>query len=442
MQIVARWIGSGFLCFAALAQAAPADDVRALLEQGRSAEAYALGQKHPEELGKAEFDFYYGIASTDSGHAGEGVLALERYVVQFPDNIRARLELARAYFVLGEMVRAREEFDNVSRRKPPAEVQATIDRFMDSIRAQESRYTPTATAWLEAGGGYDSNVNSGVGNGIIAVPALGGLQLQLAAAGVKSGSSFGWLAGGAQGSLPVAPGVALLGGVQFDAKFQSNAFDRQFDQTNLGAYGGVSVIKDRDLWRATASYSTLSVDYNRFRNVGALGGEWHRQVDELNTASVFAQYARMDYPSSPVRDSDFFAVGAGWRRAFTHRLQPVVQLQGLFGREKNDASPGPVRDDLSRNLYTLRAGASLTPAPAWGLSAGLNYTRSDFRANDPLFVQTRKDDYYGVDATVSYRWTKALQVRGEFTYSDNRSNLALYKYDRGMVAVKVRYDFQ
>ena len=442
MRLIKGWVGAGAALVAALAQAAPADEVRSLLEAGRSREAYALGQRHPESLGTPEFDFHFGIAATDSGHAGEGVLALERYVVQFPENIRARLELARAYFVLGELVRAREEFDNVSRRKPAPEVQATIDRFMDAIRSQESRYTPTATAWLELGAGHDSNVNSGVGNGIIAVPALGNLQLQLAQNGVKSASSFGWLAGGAQGSLPVAPGVALLGGVQFDGKLHTNVFDRQFDQTNLGAYGGVSVIKDRDLWRATVSYSTLSVDYRRFRDVTALGGEWHRQVDELNTGSVFAQYARMEYPSSPARDADFFALGAGWRTAFTHRLQPVLQVQGLLGKEKNDASPGPVRDDLSRDLVTLRAGVSLTPAPAWGLSGGLNYTRSDFRANDTLFAQTRKDDFYGVDATVSYRWSKQVSIRGEYTYADNRSNLALYKYDRRMVAVKLRYDFQ
>lgn len=429
------------LCAAGFcAVAAPADEIRALLEQGRSAEAYALGEKHAEELGKPEFDFHFGIAATDSGHAGEGVLALERYVVQFPDNIRARLELARAYFVLGEMMRAREEFESVSRRNPPPAVQATIDRFMDSIRAQETRYTPSGSLWIEAGAGYDSNTNSGIGNSIISVPALGNLQLQLAQTGVKSGDSFLSLAGGAQGSLPVAPGVALQGGLQFDGKFQSSSFDAQFDQTNLSGYGGVSVIKDRDLYRATISYTTLSVDYRRFRNVGALGGEWHRQMDELNTLSVFAQYARMEYPSSSVRNADFYALGAGWRRAFQHRLRPVMQLQALVAQEQNDASP--VRNDLARNLYTLRAGVSLTPAPAWSVSAGANYTRSNFKADDPLFAQTRKDDYYGLDASVAYRWNRKTTIKAEYTHSDNKSNLSLYKYDRDVIAVKVRYEFQ
>lgn len=425
---------------ASFAVAAPADDIQKLLEQGRSAEAYALGKKHPDELGKPEFDFHFGIAAVDSGNAGDGVLALERYVVQFPANDRARLELARGYFVLGELLRAREEFQNVARKNPPPAVQATIDRFLDSIRAQESRYTPTTTAWLEAGGGYDSNVNSGVGTGLITVPAFGNLQLQLAQTGVKTGDRFLSLGGGAQTSLPVAPGVALQGGLQFDGKFQSNAFDQQFDQTNLSAFGGVSVIKNRDLFRANFSYTTLSVDYRRFRNVAALGGEWHRQLDELNTLSGFAQYARLEYPGSPVRDADFYAVGAGWRHAFVHRLQPIVQLQGLIGQEKNDFSP--VRNDLSRDLYTLRAGISLTPAPKWGLSAGTNYTKSRFKAVDPLFNARRDDDFIAVDAGVSYRWNKQLTLKADYTYSDNRSNLALYKYDRSVLTMKLRYEFQ
>lgn len=443
MAIAAKFLAVATLLLSmsiAHSQTAPADQLRILVEQGRSAEAHALGTKHPDELGKPEFDFYFGIAAIDSGHAGDGVLALERYVVQFPANDRARLELARGYFVLGEMLRAREEFEAVARRNPPPPVQATIDRFLDSIRAQESRYTTTTGLWLELGAGHDSNVNSGVGNGLITIPAFGNLQLQLAQAGVRSGDKFLSIAGGAHASVPVAPGVAIQGGLQFDGKFQSTAFDRQFDQTNLAAFGGVSVIKDRDLFRANVSYSTMEVDYTRFRHVAALGGEWHRQLDERNTVSGFLQYARLDYPSSPVRDADFYAIGTGWRHTIQHRLQPILQLQALAGREKNDFSPE--RRDLSRDLVTLRAGVSLTPAPKWGLSAGANYTKSRFKGPDALFNATRDDDFVGLDAAISYRWSKKLTVKGEYAYTDNRSNLALYQYDRSVIAVKVRYEFR
>jgi hypothetical protein len=424
------------MCIARLACGAPADEVRALLEQGRAREAYELASRHPEELGKPDFDFYYGIAAVDSGHAGQGVLALERYIVRFPDNDRARLELARAYYILGELLRAREEFETVSRRKPPAEVQATIDRFMDSIRAQEARYQTTATFYAEIGAGYDSNVNSGVGNPVISVPTLG--VVQLAQIGARSGDSFMHLAAGGQFSHPLAAGVALIAGVSADGKLHSDKFDQQFDQVGGAAYGGVSYLQERNLVRGTVSASTLYVDYDRFRDALTLGAEWHRQLDEFNSASVFAQYALLEYPASPVRDSDFYGLGVGWRRAFVGRLQPVFQVQAIYGREANDADP--VRDDLSRDLLTLRGGLSLTPAVRWGLSLALAYTKSRFEEPDLLFLTRRDDDYYGVELGVSYRLTRQLSLRADYLYSDNRSNIPLYEYSRDIVTLRARFE--
>lgn len=437
LRLIVAACAAALMLLGRAAVAAPADELRALLEGGRSAEAYALGRKHPEELGKPDFDFYYGIAAVDSGHAGEGVLALERYVIRFPENDRARLELARGYFVLGELVRAREEFETVSRKNPPPAVQATIERFMDSIRAQETRYSTTATAYVEIGGGYDSNVNSGVGDPIITVPTLG--TVQLAQSGVKSASSFLHLGAGGQVSHPVAPGVAILGGAAAEGKLHSQTFDQQFDQTGVSAFGGVSYLKDKDLYRATLSLSSLYVDYDRFRETGAVGGEWHRQMDEFNTGSLFAQYARLEYPTQGVRDADFYGIGAGWRRAFVGRMQPVLQLQALYGQEKNDAVPK--RDDLSRDLYTLRGGVALTPAPKWGASAGLTYTTSRFMANDPLFTVTRDDNYYGAELGASYRLTKQITLRADYQYSRNESNIVLYEYKRDVVTLRARYEF-
>jgi hypothetical protein len=307
---------------------------------------------------------------------------------------------------------------------------------MDSIRAQEARYQTTATFYAEIGAGYDSNVNSGVGNPVISVPTLG--VVQLAQIGARSGDSFMHLAAGGQFSHPLAAGVALIAGVSADGKLHSDKFDQQFDQVGGAAYGGVSYLQERNLVRGTVSASTLYVDYDRFRDALTLGAEWHRQLDEFNSASVFAQYALLEYPASPVRDSDFYGVGVGWRRAFVGRLQPVFQVQGVYGREANDADP--VRDDLSRDLFTLRGGLSLTPAVRWGLSLALAYTKSRFEEPDLLFLTRRDDDYYGVELGVSYRLTRQLSLRADYLYSDNRSNIPLYEYSRDIVTLRARFE--
>jgi hypothetical protein len=54
---------------------------------------------------------------------------------------------------------------------------------------------------------------------------------------------------------------------------------------------------------------------------------------------------------------------------------------------------------------------------------------------------TRRDDYYGLDLTVSYALLRSLSLRGEFLVSRNASNIALFEYDRSLVALKLRYDF-
>ena len=130
----------GLIAFAPfLLHAAPADDMKQMLETGRAAEAYALAKKHPDLLGDPTFDFYLGVAAGETGHAGEAVLALERYILQHPDNVAARLQLARAYFVLGEDARAKEEFDALRGLNPPAE--DSLADFVVPVRDDSGRRT-------------------------------------------------------------------------------------------------------------------------------------------------------------------------------------------------------------------------------------------------------------------------------------------------------------
>lgn len=416
------------------AQAAPADDVKALLDQGKAAEAYALGRQHPDQLGNPAFDFYFGVAAIDAGRAGEGVLALERYIANFPDNQTARLELARGYFVLGDDARAREEFDAVRKSRPPAAVEANIERFMDAIRAREARYRTTAGFYAEAGVGVDSNVNGGVGSANVNLPVFGSVTLLT---GVKTGDTFTFFGAGGNFSVPVAPGVALFGSASADGKFNHN--DSAFDQRNVNAAGGVSYLTQRNLFRLTGSYNELAVENDTFRRVAGVTGEVNHQLDELQMLNGFLQFAKLEHPGpNQVRDADLWALGGGYRRAFIGKWQPLLTLSANVGEERNQEN----RPDLGRGFYGGRVAFAATPAPRWSLSAGATYLHSKYDGADVLLGVVRKDKYYGLDANVSYALTRNWSVRAEYQFTDNRSNLALYEYDRHLLMFKLRYEFK
>lgn len=424
------------LAAASCAMAAPADEVKALLDQRNPAAAYALAKQHPGEIGNPAFDFYFGVAAIDAGHAGEGVLALERYVINFPDNMQARLELARGYFVLGEDSRAREEFNGVLKANPPPAVAANIERFINALDARQSSYRTTTGVYGEVGFGHDTNVNGGVGSAGIVVPVFG--SVRVGASGVKTAADFSWLALGGEIIHPFAPGLAVFANGRVDGKYNAGGLASEFDQNNVAVNGGLTYLNDKNLYRFTASHATVWVDNERFRDVDGISGELSHQIDELQSAGPFVQLARLSYTGdNRPRDADFYSAGVNYRKAFIGPFQPLLTVSASVADEHN------VRDrpDLGRSIYGGRVAVAVTPAPKWFASAGIGYQHSKYSAPDALLLTVRKDDYYALDATVGYSFSRKLSLRGELLLSDNKSNIELYEYKRDIIGVKLRYDF-
>ncbi|MGH8764878.1 MAG: hypothetical protein ACRET8_04115, partial [Burkholderiales bacterium] len=232
------WLGASSSSWAA-----PADELKALLDQRNPKDAYELAKQNPGEIGNPAFDFFFGIAAVDSGHAGEGVLALERYVVNFPGNLQGRLELARGYFVLGEDARAREEFNGVLKANPPPDVRANIERFINALDARQSSYRTTTGVYAEIGYGHDTNVNGGVGSSGIVVPVFG--NVRVAPVGVQIKADFTSFALGGEVIHPLAPGLAVFANGRVDGKFNNGGLASQFDQDSGLLNGGLTYLLEK-----------------------------------------------------------------------------------------------------------------------------------------------------------------------------------------------------
>ena len=442
------------LLFHSAGWAAPADEIRSLLEQKKAEDAYQLGRASPELLGDSAFDFFYGIAAIDAGLPGEGVLALERYILVFPNNGDARFQLARGYFILGEDQRARDEFETLL-PSSTGNQKIAIERYLDAIRTRESRYQPTAKAYVEAGLGVDTNINAGLSSGATPqIPGLGTLPaVSSNSISAREQDTFLAASAGVQGTYPVSPGVSLYGAGGVDVRRHLGSNNDIFDQRSLGATGGVSYLKERNLYKAGAFLSQSWVDNQSYVLSYGLNGEWNHQLDQFNRLTLGAQLARFDYDDmyiyltkdkaggpvlsqATVRNSDFIGVSGAWAHALAMPYQPVITVSANYGEERNQRN----RADLSRDIVGARASFAMTPAERWGVSAGIGYQESKHRDIFTTGSVRRYDTTWSLDGSVSYFYTKQFSVRGEAQILDQGSNIGLFRYGREVVSVKARYE--
>jgi len=412
-----------------------AESLKVLVEQGNSAEAYQLGLKHPEKLGDPDFDFFFGFAAVESGKLGEGVLALERYLLNFPGNDRARLELARAYFLLGEDGRALDEFSSLRSKSLPQPVVLTIERYIDAIRLRQGRYETVSRFYVEAGLGRDSNVNSGVASSSISLPTLG--NVFVSQAGTRLADKFLHSAAGGFVSTPVAPGFSLFAGA--DLNLRSHETQTAFNQATGGVSAGASLIRDDHIYRLSAAFNRAWIENDRYRDLTGASGEWIYQFNPRQSLNLGLSYSSLGFNgANSVRDSAISALSAGFRQVLALPWQPIVSAGLTYAEERNQEN----RSDLGRLLTGFIAQITCSPAAEWGVNASYVANKSRFGAQDPLTLVSRSDEYRGLDLSLIYLINRSLSVRGEYSISKNISNLALYEYGRRVFTLKVRHEWK
>ena len=424
-----------FAAIAATARAAPVDDLRSMVESGRSAEAYLTYCAKSDVVTRPEvFDLWCGAAAVDLGRAGEGVLTLERYVLRFPDNARARLELARAYFYAGDDVRAREEFEAVAKNHPPPDVQAGIDRYLTALEGRESRYQTRARAYVEVGGGYDSNANAGVAQAEVGLPVLG--PVTIASVGVQKGSAFGWLDAGGRINHPFAPGWSVYGALDANGMFYTDA--SEFNLASGFVTVGVTNQAGDNLYGVSYAHSEILLAGSRYRWTDGVGLEWRHQVSEQSSFALAPLYAQVSYSDENApRNADLGGVVGSYRKIWLVTWEPILNASLIYADQRDREG----RPDLGYWIYGGAADVTVAPSPSWALNLGVGYVVNDYQGQIPILDVTRHDHTFTTNVSALYFVNRQLSIRAEYQYAHNASNLALYEYKRNVGALKVRYEF-
>ena len=409
--------------------------MKQMIEQKRAEDAYQLGLKHPELLGDVYFDYVFGTAAVDAGRPSVGVLALERVLLNNPNNQVARLELARAYFVLGEYQRSREEFEDVKKRNPPPGAVVTINQYLEAIKDKESATKISGGVYAEFGGGWNSNVNTAAAVDNLILPIFG--PVQLADGSKPQASGFSYLSAGGQVNVPITRDVVTFANVGASSQrySQYNGYDLQV----ANAAVGTKIADGPNLYKIMAMGSIPKLDQIPVPTTAGGGAEYNRQLSESQSVSVGYGYSNLAYDQQySAYNANMNAGTLGYRQVLgSWPGKPVVDLVGNLARLASTAG----RPDLTRNIGGGGLQVSFLPADKWGISTGVAYAQYNYAGQDLLFLQGRTDNLYSANGVVQYKLDDGWSTRMELTYYNNQSNLQLYTYDQFTAALKLRYDW-
>ena len=426
------------LFLAMLASAAAADtsaDIDALLEQGKGAEAFELAKGRAiQEEGDPVFDFHYALAALASGRADMAVFPLERVLLMQSWNDRARLELGRAYFTLGDYQAAGTQFHSVLDHKPPSNVTARIRRYLDEID-QRSRFEQTRfSAAAEFAVGYDTNINSSTDRAMIAIPALG--MLLLGDGGRQREDGFFEVAasGQVQHALSRKRGIFFQAGVRDHDNLDSN----ELDTLTVGAGGGYLWMHERERFRVPVQFQRVFLNAEDFRTLGTGGFEWTHFFDGgANNATTFLQTGVIRYDGQSRRDVDLLLIGetltGSWRQNTV-----MTSLSTYLGKEFEVREEGK---EFGRGYAGVRGEVQWKPVPDHIFYSYAGWQFARHHADDPLFMRRREETYVQVILGWDWLMTKRFDMRLEVELAENNSTLELYEYDRNQARLGVRYRF-
>lgn len=420
-------------------------EAEALMQEGKPAAAYALLEPLEfERSGEVRFDYLIGIAALDSGKPDKATIAFERVLAVDPNFAGARLDMARAYFQLGDTPRAKTEFEAVLTQNPPEAAKATIEKYLAAIAAQENVRRTHISGYIEGMAGHDNNVNNSTSESQIV--AFGNLLFTLSPTNVKTADDYIGLAAGIAVEPAVNARVALYAGA--DVHQRGNMSKTNFDYYSLDGRAGLTVARGAEIFRAGVLASQYVLASARNRETTGINAEWRHTVNPANQLNASVLFTRNRFADASLQTNDFdqYTVGAGWLHVMADGKSVV--FGSLFYGSENDVAPVTAsnpsggRADGNKRLTGLRLGGQMPLGERWDIFASLGTQAGKYDKTNVSFLSMRDDRLDDISIGANWQWKKQWTVRPQLAWSRNDSNIAIYNFDRIDASVTVRKDFK
>jgi tetratricopeptide (TPR) repeat protein len=405
-----------------------------LLRANRAAEAFDLLEPFEfDEAGNLKYDYLLGLAALESGKPDKATLVFERVLALEPRYLGVRLDLGRAYFQIGDLARATQEFQTVLGQTPPPDLKATAERYIAAIEQAQAPKRWNVSAYLELGYGRDSNANSSTSTNPINVPGSNTPQF------LGTPQADNYFTGGLGGEVgyQITSRWSLYAGG--DARYRAYRDVDTADNGTLDGRAGVGLNLGRNFFRAGMVTGRYFLDNLAYRDSWGPNAEWRYQAGERDQLSVNGQYVKYRYlPDIQVSNSfDQGLVGLGWLHVLgSGRTLFSFNLNGGHEEDTDGRQDGPAW------LYGARFFGQTAITDSLGAFATLGAQRTEYgKVNDTYDIQ-RADWLYDATFGLNWQFAKDWSVRPQVMLLKNVSNISVDSFRRADVALNLRKDFR
>jgi tetratricopeptide (TPR) repeat protein len=400
--------------------------------------------------------FELGSAAYSEMELGLAEGCFRRVLEVNPGNHRARLELGRVLFQVGNLTESELAFRAVLEQPVPPMVEQNINGYLDRIAAvRQAPYQPAGSlkvmeqaganrrlvikTQISAGVTHDTNVNYGPkGNSVRVQPFTVGStsfdQLEVSAGSKPQDSlgGFGYINVGVSQQLDDKERRSLLYGVEYFQNWLEEA--SEYELRNVAGIVGLRLVGVNSYVELPIKYSVVQLDGKGFLDQIVFNPGYYLMVSkDLNVSTRF-QYRLKDYKDADRLDGASYTIEQHVSRNLGSRINRVGAGIALF------------YDDAEDKIYE-NTGWSAELSGQYELAMGmvgnglLGVRRADYEGREVLAPEDRSDTEYTAGLGV-YRlfwgdWIGALN----YQYITTDSTFDIYTYEREVLTLSTAREF-
>jgi len=405
---------------------------RALLAAGQAQEARALLAPLAEN-GTADNQtlFLLAMAAKAQGDWPAVKTHLTELLARDPAAPRVKLELAEAHYRTGEPIRARQLLNEVKASNPPPKVGENIDAFLAFIQSG----TPSLfSGWVSAGRLYDTNANQGPNIDTVLMYNLP-FTLNKDAKGNADWATI--LRAGGNFNYAVNDKLALTAGVSV----YSTDYDTlsRFDVLSTSVNAGPSYKLNGWSFSLPYIFNMVKIGHSEYE------GDWYQisngvapqfgwQVNPRVSVQGSLAWQDKRYRNNSQRNGKALTFSPSIRYGIDPRS--YATLGGYAGKESSGIKTS------ANDSHGVSLGYYRAINQNWNVYVSPSWSQTDYDGIEAAYGKGRKDERWDATANLNYtvpNW--GVNVTLSYTYTHNKSSIAMYQYKREQTMLSVAKSF-